>query len=57
MPDVSSAKTLGFQPNLEFARDRFFSIDEFGPVAIKIHGGRRLVQAGECPTVPQFQKN
>lgn len=36
---------------------RFFSIDEFGPVAIKLHGGTRLVGPGECPTVPQFQKS
>ena len=35
--------------------ERFFSIDEFGPVAIKQQGGRRLVAPGEYPTVPQFQ--
>jgi hypothetical protein len=37
--------------------ERFFSIDEFGPVAVKRHGGRRLVPPGESPTVPQFQKS
>jgi len=37
--------------------ERFFSIDEFGPFAIKKHGGRRLVGPGEYPTVPQFQKS
>src|SRR5262249_529615 len=35
--------------------ERFFSIDEFGPFAVKQQGGRRLVGPGERPTVPQFQ--
>ena len=35
----------------------FFSIDEFGPVAVKQQGGRRLVGPGEYPTIPQFQKS
>jgi transposase len=35
--------------------ERFFSIDEFGPFAIKQQGGRRLVSPGEYPTIPQFQ--
>ena len=35
---------------------RFFSIDEFGPFAIKINGGRLLVPPGVIPTVPQWQK-
>jgi transposase-like protein/transposase len=35
--------------------ERFFSIDEFGPFAVKQQGGRRLVGPGENPTVPQFQ--
>jgi len=35
--------------------DRFFSIDEFGPFAIKMKGGRRLVAPDEYPCVPQFQ--
>jgi transposase len=34
---------------------RFFSIDEFGPFAVKQQGGRRLAGPGENPTVPQFQ--
>jgi transposase len=42
--------------NLE-ATERFFSIDEFGPVAVKKQGGRRLVGPGEYPTIPQFQKS
>jgi len=35
--------------------ERFFSIDEFGPFAVKQRGGRRLVRQGEYPTVAQFQ--
>lgn len=35
--------------------ERFFSIDEFGPLAVKQQGGRRLVAPGEYPTIPQFQ--
>ncbi len=37
--------------------DRFYSIDEFGPFAVKKKGGRRLVAPGEHPYVPQFQKS
>jgi hypothetical protein len=37
--------------------DRFFSIDEFGPFAVKMKGGKRLVAPGENPSVPQFQKS
>jgi transposase len=37
--------------------ERFFSIDEFGPFAIKMKGGRRLVAPNEYPSVPQFQKS
>lgn len=37
--------------------ERFFSIDEFGPFAVKQRGGRRLVPKGEYPTVPQFQRS
>lgn len=37
--------------------EKFFSIDEFGPFAIKIQGGRSLVQAGEAKTVPQHQRS
>ncbi|OKO75302.1 hypothetical protein AC630_24875 [Bradyrhizobium sp. AS23.2] len=34
----------------------FFSIDEFGPVAVLKRGGRKLVAPGENATVPQWQK-
>jgi transposase-like protein len=37
--------------------ERFFSIDEFGPFSVKKTGGRRLVAAGEYPTVPQWQRS
>jgi len=35
--------------------DRFFSIDEYGPVSVRQRGGRRRVRRGEKPTVPQYQ--
>ena len=37
--------------------DRFFSVDEFGPFAIKKRGGLKLVGPGENPSIPQFQKS
>lgn len=37
--------------------ERFFSIDEFGPFAVKAKAGRVLVEPGEQPTVPQWQKS
>jgi transposase len=37
--------------------DRFFSIDEYGPVSIRERGGRRRVRRGERPLVPQFQES
>jgi transposase-like protein len=36
--------------------EAFFSIDEYGPFAIKTHGGRKLVAPGEQPVVQQWQK-
>ena len=36
--------------------DFFFSIDEFGPFAIKTQGGKRIVASDEYPYVHQFQK-
>jgi hypothetical protein len=38
-------------------KDKFFSVDEFGPFAVKIKGGRSLVKHGERKTYPQFQKS
>lgn len=37
--------------------DRFCSIDEYGPFAIKMKGGTKPVGPGEHPHVPQFQKS
>lgn len=37
--------------------EKFFSIDEYGPFAIKMKGGKRLVPKGERPSYPQFQKS
>jgi hypothetical protein len=36
-------------------KEKFFSIDEFGPFAIKIQGGKSLVAPGEVKSVPQRQ--
>ena len=36
---------------------RLFSCDEFGPFAVKMKAGRKLVAPGEYPKVPQFQKS
>jgi len=35
----------------------FFSIDEFGPFAVKKKGGRSFVGPSEVPVVPQWQKS
>jgi transposase len=37
--------------------EAFFSIDEFGPFAIRLRGGRALVPPGEPHCVPQWQKS
>jgi transposase len=37
--------------------EAFFSIDEYGPFAIRAQGRRALVGPGEMPTVPQYQKS
>lgn len=38
-------------------KDKFFSIDEFGPFAVKMQGGKSLMPLGESKVVPQFQKS
>jgi transposase len=38
-------------------REKFFSIDEYGPFAVKLKGGTSLVPAGTLKTVPQWQKS
>jgi transposase len=37
--------------------EKFFSVDEYGPFAVKIQGGRSLMVPGEMRTVPQRQKS
>jgi transposase len=37
--------------------ERFFSIDEYGPFAVKTQGGRSLVPPGVVRTVPQRQRS
>lgn len=37
--------------------ERFFSIDEFGPFAVKMQGGMSLVPRGQAKTIPQIQKS
>lgn len=37
--------------------ERFFSVDEYGPFAIKAKPGRRLVAPDEHPSVAQWQKS
>ena len=39
------------------ANEKFFSIDEYGPFAIKVQGGKSLVPVGTTKTVPQWQKS
>ena len=37
--------------------EKFFSIDEYGPFAIKMQGGKSLVAPGEEKAIPQWQKS
>ena len=37
--------------------ERFFSVDEYGPFAIQMRGGRSLVGPGESRVIPQYQKS
>lgn len=39
------------------ANEKFFSIDEFGPFAIKIQGGKSYVPPGRARIVPQLQRS
>jgi transposase len=39
------------------AEEAFFSIDEYGPFAVKKKGGRKRVAPGDQYTVPQWQKS
>jgi hypothetical protein len=37
--------------------EAFFSIDEYGPFAVKIRGGKKLMESSEAYTIPQYQKS
>lgn len=37
--------------------EKFFSVDEYGPFAIKMQGGKSLVPIGLSKIVPQYQKS
>lgn len=37
--------------------EKFFSIDEFGPFAVKMQGGKSLVLPNNVKTIPQYQKS
>jgi transposase len=37
--------------------EKFFSIDEFGPFSVRIHGGRALVPGDQKRTIPQRQRS
>jgi hypothetical protein len=47
-----SAILSRLQPN-----EKFFSIDEFGPFAVKMQGGVALAKADQIRQVPQYQKS
>ena len=50
------AKITGILAKLK-ADERFFSIDEFGPFAVKMQGGKSYMKPSEVKIVPQFQKS
>jgi transposase-like protein/transposase len=39
------------------ADEKFFSIDEFGPFAVKMQGGKSFMKPSQVRIVPQFQKS
>lgn len=46
----------GILSNLK-PNEKFFSVDEFGPFAVKMKGGRSLTKGNEVKTYPQIQKS
>jgi transposase len=63
---VLTSNDPDYRPKLEHIKEilsslkideRFFSCDEFGPFAIKMIPGRKLVAPEEYPQVPQYQKS
>jgi len=39
------------------ADEKFFSVDEFGPFAVKLQGGKSLVMNGQFKSVPAYQSS
>lgn len=39
------------------AEEKFFSVDEYGPFAVKLQAGKCLMPPGQFKTVPQYQKS
>lgn len=54
--ELKVEKITGILAKLK-ADEKFFSIDEFGPFAVKMQGGRSYMRAGQLRVVPQFQKS
>ena len=63
---VLTSKDPQYRPKIEAIKkilselrsdEAFFSIDEFGPFAVKKTGGRKRVAPGDDYTVPQWQKS
>jgi transposase len=48
-------KVIAIVANLG-SNDRFFSIDEMGPFAIKMRGGRSMMTSADRKTIPAWQK-
>jgi transposase len=49
-------KITGILSNLK-QKEKFFSIDEFGPFSAKMQGGRSFVPKGKPKIIPQWQKS
>jgi hypothetical protein len=49
-------KIINILSNLK-PNEKFFSVDEFGPFAVSVQGGRSLVPPGRTRIVPQRQKS
>lgn len=49
-------KIISILSNLR-SEEKFFSIDEFGPFAVKIRGGRSLTHKDQVKAIPQRQKS
>ncbi len=54
--ELKVRKITGILAKLK-ADEKFFSIDEFGPFAVKMQGGRSYMKTDQVKVVPQFQKS